>query len=137
MKQVVPPSITGLEGVAAASVVDHRFGDSEPYTLGVEEEYMLLDPESLDLVQHIETVLDAVEGDVLEARPGSLESLADDAEAEGGLLVGVRRSPRPVGWDRGGACDVHAAVGDHRAGESRGALVRRVAADQPTFHWHA
>ena len=68
MKQVVPPSITGLEGVAAASVVDHRFGDGEPYTLGVEEEYMLLDPESLDLLQHIDTVLDAVEGDVLAER---------------------------------------------------------------------
>ena len=65
MKQVVPPSITGLEGVAAASVVDHRFGSGEPYTLGVEEEYMLLDPVSLDLVQHIDTVLDAVEGDAL------------------------------------------------------------------------
>ena len=60
MRQVVPPSITGLEGVAAASVVDHRFGTGDPYTLGVEEEYMLLDPRSFDLVQHIETVLDAV-----------------------------------------------------------------------------
>ena len=41
---------------------------SDPYTLGVEEEYMLLDPESLDLVQHIETVLDAIEGDELASR---------------------------------------------------------------------
>ena len=68
MKQVVPPSITGLDGAPAASVVEHRFGDGDPYTLGVEEEYMLLDPESLDLVQHIETVLDAVEGDELAER---------------------------------------------------------------------
>ena len=68
MKQVVPPSITGLEGAPAASVVDHRFGTGDPYTLGVEEEYMLLDPQSLDLVQHIETVLDAVEGDALADR---------------------------------------------------------------------
>jgi carboxylate-amine ligase len=68
VKQVVPSSITGLEGVAAASVVEHRFGTGAPYTLGVEEEYMLLDPESFDLVQHIETVLDAVEGDALGER---------------------------------------------------------------------
>ena len=68
MKQVVPPSITGLEGAPAASVLDHRFGTGDPYTLGVEEEYMLLDPQSLDLVQHIETVLDAVEGDELADR---------------------------------------------------------------------
>ena len=68
MKQVIPSSITGLAGAPAASVVDHRFGDSDPFTLGVEEEYMLLDPESLDLVQHIETVLDAVQGDELADR---------------------------------------------------------------------
>ena len=69
MKQVVvPPSITGLAGAPAASVIEHKFGDSDPFTLGVEEEYMLLDPESFDLVQHIETVLDAVQGDVLADR---------------------------------------------------------------------
>jgi carboxylate-amine ligase len=68
VKQVVPPSITGLADVPAASVVDHKFGAGDPYTLGVEEEYMLLDPESYDLVQHIETVLDAVQGDELADR---------------------------------------------------------------------
>jgi glutamate---cysteine ligase / carboxylate-amine ligase len=45
-----------------SSVLDHRFGSSDPYTLGVEEEYMLLDSTSLDLVQHIDTVLEAVAG---------------------------------------------------------------------------
>jgi glutamate---cysteine ligase / carboxylate-amine ligase len=65
---VVPPSITGIAGAPAASVVDHRFGDGDAFTLGVEEEYMLLDPESFDLVQHIETVLDAVQGDELADR---------------------------------------------------------------------
>ena len=68
MKQVVPASITGLAGIPAASVLEHRFGASDPFTLGVEEEYMLLDPESFDLVQHIETVLDAVQGDELADR---------------------------------------------------------------------
>jgi carboxylate-amine ligase len=68
VKQVVPASITGLAGIPAASVLDHRFGASDPFTLGVEEEYMLLDPESFDLVQHIETVLDAVQGDELADR---------------------------------------------------------------------
>ncbi len=67
MKQVVPASITGLGG-PAASVVEHRFGGSAPYTLGVEEEYMLLDPESFDLVQHVDTVLDSIEGDELADR---------------------------------------------------------------------
>jgi carboxylate-amine ligase len=68
VKQVVPPSITGIAGAPAESVVDHKFGEGDPFTLGVEEEYMLLDPESMDLVQHIETVLDAVQGDELADR---------------------------------------------------------------------
>ena len=47
-----------------ASVLDHRFGAGEPYTLGVEEEFMLLDPETWDLVQHIDAVLaKAAEGE--------------------------------------------------------------------------
>ncbi len=84
MNQVVPASITGLAGAPAASVVDHRFGASDPFTLGVEEEYMLLDPGSLDLVQHIETVLDAVEGD----------ELADQINAE--LMQSVLEIATPV-----------------------------------------
>ncbi len=64
MKQIYPASITGsdaLQRLGEASVLDHAFGTSAPYTLGVEEEYMLLDPETWDLVQHIDSVLAAVE----------------------------------------------------------------------------
>ena len=49
-------------------MLEHRFGQSDPFTLGVEEEYMLLDPESFDLVQHIDTVLAAIQGHELEPR---------------------------------------------------------------------
>src|SRR5581483_10740620 len=68
-----PPSITGKgSGFAeGGSVLDHAFGKGEPYTLGVEEEYMLLDPETFDLVQHIDTVLAAVAGGDFEARINS------------------------------------------------------------------
>jgi carboxylate-amine ligase len=69
-KQIYPPSITG-KGAGFApggSVLDHAFGQSDPYTLGVEEEYMLLDGETFDLVQHIDTVLAAVAGHELEPR---------------------------------------------------------------------
>jgi glutamate---cysteine ligase / carboxylate-amine ligase len=67
-KQIYPASITG-KGAGFArggSVLDHAFGQSDPYTLGVEEEYMLLDGETFDLVQHIDTVLAAVVGHELE-----------------------------------------------------------------------
>jgi glutamate---cysteine ligase / carboxylate-amine ligase len=62
VKQIYPASITSKSFAAGGSVLDHRFGQSEAYTLGVEEEYMLLDSETFDLVQHIETVLDAITG---------------------------------------------------------------------------
>jgi glutamate---cysteine ligase / carboxylate-amine ligase len=63
--QISPPSLSGKGSVFAqgGSVLEHRFGAGEPYTLGVEEEYMLLDPETFDLVQHIDTVLAAIEGE--------------------------------------------------------------------------
>ena len=67
-KQIFPASITGKGARFApgGSVLDHAFGQSDPYTLGVEEEYMLLDGETFDLVQHIDTVLAAVAGHELE-----------------------------------------------------------------------
>ena len=70
MKQIHPASITGNgSGFAeGGSVLDHAFGKSDAYTLGVEEEYMLLDSETFDLVQHIDTVLAAVQGHELEPR---------------------------------------------------------------------
>jgi carboxylate-amine ligase len=49
-------------------VLDHRFGTSNPYTIGVEEEYQLLDADTFDLVQHVDTILEAVTGHELEAR---------------------------------------------------------------------
>jgi len=70
VKQIYPPSITGRDGPRAetGSVLDHTFGRGDPYTLGVEEEYMLLDGETFDLVQHVDTVLAAVSGHELEPR---------------------------------------------------------------------
>jgi carboxylate-amine ligase len=68
--QIFPPSISGKGATFATggSVLDHAYGKSDPYTLGVEEEYMLLDSETFDLVQHIETVLAAISGHELEPR---------------------------------------------------------------------
>jgi hypothetical protein len=43
-KEIYQP-ITSAGFAAAGSVIDHRFGKGDAYTLGVEEEYMLRDPE--------------------------------------------------------------------------------------------
>jgi glutamate---cysteine ligase / carboxylate-amine ligase len=70
MKQIYPASITGKGFAAGGSVLEHKFGDSPPFTLGVEEEYMLLDPQTFDLVQHVDTVLTAVESGEFTERIG-------------------------------------------------------------------
>src|SRR5919202_5166934 len=68
MKMIFPATITGKSFAPGGSVLEHAFGESDPYTLGVEEEYMLLDGQSLDLVQHIDTVLAAISGHELETQ---------------------------------------------------------------------
>jgi carboxylate-amine ligase len=45
-----------------ADVRDHRFGAGAPYTVGIEEEYMLLDPRTLDLAPQAERLLAAEAG---------------------------------------------------------------------------
>ena len=67
-KQIYPPSITGTRFAEGGSVLEHKFGTGDPFTMGVEEEYMLLDPETFDLVQHIDTVLAAVSDEEFVAR---------------------------------------------------------------------
>ncbi len=80
-RQAIPSSITGKGTSYGGSVLDHRFGAGPQYTLGVEEEYMLLDPESFDLVQHVETVLAAIHGHELETRinPELMQSVLEIA----------------------------------------------------------
>src|SRR5712691_7535367 len=79
MESVVPPSITSKGLATHGSVYEHAFGSGDPYTLGVEEEYMLLDATTFDLVQHIDTVLAAVEGSELESviRPELMQSVLE------------------------------------------------------------
>ena len=110
MKQAWPPSITASGLGPAGSVLEHAFGHGEPYTLGVEEEYMLLDPESFDLVQRIDTVLAAIVGHEDEARmkPELMQSTlevatpvcrtAGDADRE---LRRLRTAVRDIAADNG------------------------------------
>jgi carboxylate-amine ligase len=80
-RRIYPDSLTGKGAIHGGSVLDHKFGASDPYTLGVEEEYMLLDGETFDLVQHIDTVLAAIEGHELETRiaPELMQSVLEIA----------------------------------------------------------
>ena len=48
----------GASSSQAISVLDHRFGEGPPLTVGVEEEYMLLSGSTFDLVSGVESVLE-------------------------------------------------------------------------------
>jgi carboxylate-amine ligase len=55
----------GGKGGSRSSVLDHRFGSGPPLTVGIEEEYMLLDPAGYDLVSGVEDLLaEAAEGEL-------------------------------------------------------------------------
>jgi carboxylate-amine ligase len=107
-KQIYPASITGKGSRSFApggSVLDHKFGASDPYTLGVEEEYMLLDGETFDLVQHIDTVLAAVSGHELEPRINAelMQSVLEIATPVCRTAADVEEQLRTI---RGYVCDV-------------------------------
>ena len=91
-------------------MLEPRFGSSEPYTLGVEEEYMLLDGETFDLVQHIETVLAAIHGHELEAQinPELMQSVLEIATPVCRTAGDVRRELVKL---RGYVCGVARAKG--------------------------
>jgi glutamate---cysteine ligase / carboxylate-amine ligase len=60
-----PGDGAGGKGSSRSSVLDHRFGSGPPLTVGIEEEYMLLDPAGYDLVSGVEELLDrAAEGEM-------------------------------------------------------------------------
>jgi carboxylate-amine ligase len=65
-------------GITEVRVYDN-FGKSQPYSLGIEEEYQILDAQSLGLVSRIEALLSAVEGEAVEPRikPELLQSVVE------------------------------------------------------------
>jgi carboxylate-amine ligase len=52
------PNQSSGKSAARASVLDHKFGQGHPLTVGVEEEYMLIDPSSFELVSRVEELLE-------------------------------------------------------------------------------
>jgi carboxylate-amine ligase len=79
--------------VAPASVVDHAFGARPPFTVGVEEEYMLLDPETFDLVPRVEALLAGGEQGSFREKlaPELFESLLETHTPVCRTLADVRR----------------------------------------------
>jgi carboxylate-amine ligase len=116
MKQIYPATITGKSFAPGGSVLDHSFGESDPYTLGVEEEYMLLDSHTFDLVQHVDTVLAAISGHELETQvnPELMQSVLEIATPVCRTAADVDRELRRL---RGYVASV-AAADDLRVGSS-------------------
>jgi carboxylate-amine ligase len=81
-----------------AGALDHRFGAGRPFSLGVEEEYMLLDADTLGLVQRVESILQAEEnGDFAELVSAELfESLVEFHTPVCGSVGDIARELRRV-----------------------------------------
>jgi glutamate---cysteine ligase / carboxylate-amine ligase len=60
------------------------FDDSEDFTIGIEEEFQILDPETLDLVQRFEELRDAAEADPPLAESITGELIASEIEIRSG-----------------------------------------------------
>jgi carboxylate-amine ligase len=102
------------------TVLDHKFGGT-PFTLGIEEELMICDAESLELAQGIETILGDLPEDIPgEVKPELMQSVlevatqpcADITEA-GDQLRQLRRIVREVAARNGlaiGAAGTHPAA---------------------------
>ncbi|MGI8633413.1 MAG: carboxylate-amine ligase [Solirubrobacterales bacterium] len=90
------------------AVIDHNFSGT-PFTVGVEEELMIVDPESMDLVSEIEALLDAIPpGRPGMVKPELMESvleIATDPCADIGevdtQLRGLRRDVTAAAGERG------------------------------------
>jgi len=99
------------------AVLDHKFTGT-PFTVGIEEELMICDAESLELAQGIERILDAVPGDIPGmVKPELMQSVLEIATepnptvAEAGeQLKELRRVVRRVAGELGmaiGAAGTH------------------------------
>jgi carboxylate-amine ligase len=85
----------GSASAARVSVLDHAYGSGRPLTLGVEEEYMLCDAETLELSQRIEDVLAAIEGQDWAGRVMP-ELFASTAEAATGVCATIDDARRDL-----------------------------------------
>ncbi len=75
--RLTEPSLTrvlGIEPVGFAAAVDHRFA-GPAYTIGIEEELMILDAETLELVNAIESMLEP--SPLGEIKPELMESVLE------------------------------------------------------------
>jgi len=87
-------AIPGLDFAAGSSVLEHRFGSTAQFTLGVEEELMLLDSDTLDLGQHVDAVLETV-------KAGELGSFVGPELMQSEIEIGtpVCRTPSEAGTE--------------------------------------
>jgi carboxylate-amine ligase len=98
-------------------VLEHNF-TGPPFTIGIEEELMLIDAESLDLAQEVEAILAAVPEDVPGfVKPELMQSVlevatkpCEDVATAGGQLRELRREVARIAEQRGvlvGAAGTH------------------------------
>src|SRR4051812_46656496 len=72
--------MTIAEQTGHAPILDHAYGKSTPYSVGVEEEFQLVSPESFELTSRVDAILDAAtEVDRLRIKPELMQSVVEGA----------------------------------------------------------
>lgn len=66
--------------VIAPHQIEHTYGRSTPYSIGVEEEFQLVHRETFDLVSRVDTILEhATERDLVQIKPELMQSVIESA----------------------------------------------------------
>jgi glutamate---cysteine ligase / carboxylate-amine ligase len=93
-----------------SSVVDHRFGSGPPLTIGVEEEYMLLDADGYGLANRYRELEEAVAGLAIapNVHPELMESTVEAATP---VCAGIGEARRELVALRRGIADAAATLG--------------------------
>ena len=115
------------------TVLDHKFGGT-PYTLGIEEELMICDAETLELAQGIETILGALPEDLPgEVKPELMQSVLEvatrpcqDITEAADQIRQLRRCVREIAAQHGLAIG---AAGTHPSSHYEDQLI----VDQPRY----
>jgi len=115
------------------TVLDHKFGGT-PYTLGIEEELMICDAETLELAQGIETILGALPEDLPgEVKPELMQSVLEvatrpcqDITEAADQIRQLRRCVREIAAQNGLAIG---AAGTHPSSHYEDQLI----VDQPRY----
>ena len=132
MPMTMPTTETAVEPTTR---INHAYGESTPYSLGIEEEFQLVDPDTSGLLPRCEQLLDlATEADLVHIKPELMQSVVEIASSvcastsEAAIELAALRS-RVNDLARKVGCEI-ASSGTHPFAR----YADQVVTDKPRYH---